>query len=124
MVSFLFPGTPHFQGKTYNCTPLVPWIQQSNCPGVVALRSILCQGERHGVGSERGEQGRERGRGRLWEGKYLSRVGGTGMGTGKGRGWCNWVRQQGETGKMIRWYGCAGVWGFYAGEGADTVWDL
>ena len=52
-------------------------------------------------------------------------MGGTVPGTGKGRGRRKLGRQQGEEGKNTTLVGdVKEYWGFYAGEGADTVWDL
>ena len=50
---------------------------------------------------------------------------GTGSGTGKGRVWRDQGRQQGEEGEKATLVGdVQEYWGLYAGEVADTVWDL
>ena len=52
-------------------------------------------------------------------------MGRTGPGTGKGRGWRERGKQKGkevEKATLVR--DVQEKWGFYAGEGADLVWDL
>ena len=52
-------------------------------------------------------------------------MGGTGPGTEKGRGQSERGGQRGEEGEKDTLIGYVQeYWGFYAGEGADTVWDI
>ena len=52
-------------------------------------------------------------------------MGRTGPGMGKGRGWSERGGQQREEGKSHMLVGdLQEYWGFYAGEGANTIWDL
>ena len=49
----------------------------------------------------------------------------TGPVTGKGRGWRKRGKQQGGKVEKADFLGnVEEYWGFYAGEGADTVWGL
>ena len=73
----------------------------------------------YGVGNGRGERGRERGK----EQKWMASVGGTG--TGKWRDRRNHGGQRGEEYEKDTLVGdVQEYWGFYSGEGTDTVWDL